>query len=152
MNMQSKKTDIREILQMTLTRILKYINFRIAGMNLIKSCGVDKVFKLEAKRPESVAATKVYLLTPDTDTTKKVCNHLNTSVSSNTNINARLENKSNPTTCHLIFLPKILRQTELILEEEGLHGKIVLHSYMWEPIPLDYNLLSLELPLSFTEL
>ena len=118
-------------------------------MNLIKSCGVDKVFKLEAKRPESVAATKVYLLTPDTDITKKVCNHLNTSVSSNT---SKIENKPSTSTCHLIFLPKILKQTEIILEEEGLHGKVTLHSYMWEPIPLDYNLLSLELPLAFTEL
>ena len=121
-------------------------------MNLIKSCGVDKVFKLEAKRPESVASTKVYLLTPDVDVTKKVCNHFNTSVSSSSNSNTMMENKSITSTCHLIFLPKILRQTELILEEEGLHGKVVLHSYMWEAIPLDYNLLSLELPLLFTEL
>ena len=121
-------------------------------MNLIKSCGVDKVFKLEAKRPESVAGTKVYLLTPDTDITKQVCNHLNTSVSSSTNITFKIENKPNTSSCHLIFLPKILKQTEIILEEEGLHGKVTLHSYMWEPIPLDYNLLSLELPLAFTEL
>ena len=98
---------------------------RIAGMNLIKSCGVDKVFKLEAKRPESVASTKVYLLTPDTDITKKVCNHLNTSVSSNLNSALNAESRSNQSTCHLIFLPKILRQSELILEEEGLHGKVV---------------------------
>ena len=121
-------------------------------MNLIKSCGVDKVFKLEAKRPESVASTKVYLLTPDTDTTKKVCNHLNTSVSSTLNSIVKIESKPNPSTCHLIFLPKILRQSELIIEEEGLHGKVILHSYMWEPIPVDYNLLSLELPLAFTEM
>ena len=129
-----------------------YFIFRIAGMNLIKSCGVDKVFKLETKRPESVAATKVYLLTPDTDITKKVCNHLNTSVSSNANLSSKIESKPSSSSTHLIFLPKILRQTEIILEEEGLHGKVVLHSYMWEPIPLDYNLLSLELPLAFTEL
>ena len=120
-------------------------------MNLIKSCGVDKVFKLETKRPESVAATKVYLLTPDTNETKKVCNHLNTSVSSNTNISSMIDNKPSTSSCHLIFLPKILRQTEIILEEEGLHGKVTLQSYMWAPIPLDYNLLSLELPLAFTE-
>ena len=120
-------------------------------MNLIKSCGVDKVFKLEAKRPDSVASNKVYLLTPDVDTTKKVCNHLNTSLSSNSNTSAGpAENRAS--FCHLIFLPKILHQCEVILEEEGLHGKVVLHSYMWEPIPLDYNLLSLEQPSAFAEL
>ena len=124
---------------------------KIAGMNLIKSCGVDKVFKLEAKRPDSVASTKVYLLTPDLEITKKVCNHLNTSVSSNAS-STNVDTKNNHSTCHLIFLPKILRQSEIILEEEGLHGKVILHSYMWEAIPLDYNLLSLELPLAFTDL
>ena len=102
---------------------------KIAGMNLIKSCGVDKVFKLEAKRPDSVASTKVYLLTPNLEITKKVCNHLNTSVSSNAS-STNVETKNNHSTCHLIFLPKILRQSEIILEEEGLHGKVILHSYI----------------------
>ena len=33
-----------------------------------------------------------------------------------------------------------------LFEEEGLAGYTVIHSYTWEFLPLDYDLLSLELP------
>ena len=38
----------------------------------------------------------------------------------------------------------------ILLEEEGAHGKITIHDYLWELIPLDYDLLSLEIPSFFT--
>ena len=47
---------------------------------------------------------------------------------------------------HIIVLPRKLLSIEKLFEEEGLSGYIELHEFCWEFIPLDYDLLSLELP------
>ena len=47
---------------------------------------------------------------------------------------------------HVILLPRKLLSLEKLFEEEGLAGYVELHQYSWEFIPLDYDLLSLELP------
>merc|ERR1712038_1973000 len=71
---------------------------------MIKSCNVDRVFKLEQRWPDaSSASTKVYFVSPT------------------------------------------LANAKIFLEEEGAHGKLTIHEYLWEMIPLDYDLLSLEL-------
>ena len=53
---------------------------------------------------------------------------------------------SNTGTTHIILLPRILLSIDKLFEEEGLAGYIELHQFSWEFIPLDYDLLSLELP------
>ena len=47
---------------------------------------------------------------------------------------------------HIILLPRNLEVIQRLFEEEGLAGYTVIHSYTWEFLPLDYDLLSLELP------
>ena len=47
-------------------------------------------------------------------------------------------------------MPRMLKEVDILLEEEGAHGKITIHDYLWELIPLDYDLLSLEIPSFFT--
>ena len=43
-------------------------------------------------------------------------------------------------------MPRNLEVIQRLFEEEGLAGYTVIHSYTWEFLPLDYDLLSLELP------
>ena len=47
---------------------------------------------------------------------------------------------------HIILLPRNLEVIQRLFEEEGLSGYTVILSYTWEFLPLDYDLLSLELP------
>ena len=108
---------------------------KIAGMGMIKTCGVDRVFKLEQRWPDSSAAsTKVYFVTPTIDKVKFILEHFQVS-----------SNVQKGLIFHVIFMPKILKEVEILLEEEGAIGKITVHDYLWELIPLDYDLLSLEL-------
>ena len=108
---------------------------KIAGMSLIKSCGVDRVFKLEQRWPDaSAASTKVYFVTPVLSQAKIIIEHLQMS----NNIQKGLH-------FHVIFLPKMLKEIDILFEEEGIYGKITIHDYIWELIPLDYDLLSLEM-------
>lgn len=53
---------------------------------------------------------------------------------------------------HIIYVPRSLHQVEVLLEEEGLYGKVTVHDYAWEIIPLDYDLLSLEFPSLFKQI
>ena len=108
---------------------------KIAGMSMIKSCGVDRVFKLEQRWPDaSASSTKVYFVTPTLSQAKIIIEHLQMS----SNIQKGLH-------FHVIFTPKVLKEIEILFEEEGVTGKIVVHDYMWELIPLDYDLLSMEM-------
>ena len=52
---------------------------------------------------------------------------------------------------HIILLPRNLEVIQRLFEEEGLAGYTVIHSYTWEFLPLDYDLLSLELPQVLTQ-
>lgn len=35
------------------------------------------------------------------------------------------------TSYHVIFVPRCLYQVDVILEEEGLHGKVTVHDFAW---------------------
>lgn len=108
---------------------------KIAGMTLIKNCGVDRVFKLDQQWPDaSASSTKVYFVRPSLDKVKIILDHLQISA-----------NVQKGLIFHVIFMPKILKEVDLLLEEEGAYGKITVHDYLWELIPLDYDLLSLEI-------
>ena len=79
-----------------------------------------------------VVGNKVFLIRPDFSKLSLVINFIR-----------RLpENKS----VHLIFLPKVVHGIEGVLEEEGLYGKVNLHSFAWELIPLDHDIFSMEMP------
>ena len=53
---------------------------------------------------------------------------------------------TSPGTVHIILLPRKLQSIQCLLEEEGLAGFVELHQWCWEFVPIDYDLLSLELP------
>lgn len=52
---------------------------------------------------------------------------------------------------HIICLPTLFGCFDVILEEEGLYGFVQLHRFNWDFLPLDTNVLSLEMPQLFAE-
>lgn len=50
---------------------------------------------------------------------------------------------------HIIFVPNCYSYFHTVLEEEGLYGTVQLHRFNWDFIPLDDDLLSMEVPQVF---
>lgn len=53
---------------------------------------------------------------------------------------------SNQVNIYFVFVPKVLQSILILLEEEGLMDKVHVTEFMWQLIPLDADLLSLEMP------
>lgn len=53
---------------------------------------------------------------------------------------------------HIIIVPKVLTIYDSILESKGLYSTVKLHTFTWEFMQLDNQLLSLELPFLFKQL
>lgn len=53
---------------------------------------------------------------------------------------------------HIIIVPKVLHYYDSILESRGLYGIVQLHTFVWELMALDEQLLSLELPFLYKQL
>ena len=82
----------------------------------------------------SPSQTRVYLISANLIQAKFVADQISESVTSSAGLT------------HVILLPRKLLALQKLFEEEGLVGYVELHQYSWEFIPLDYDLLSLELP------
>ena len=78
--------------------------------------------------------TRTYFISSNLITAKLVADQISESLTSNTGVT------------HIILYPRKLLSIEKLFEEEGLAGYIELHQFAWEFIPIDYDLLSLELP------
>jgi len=110
---------------------------RVANMSVLTKAGVEKVFKFDRKSPApplSPSQTRVYFISANLIQAKLVADQISES------------NTSSTGTTHVILLPRMLMSLEKLFEEEGLAGYVELHQFSWEFIPLDYDLLSLELP------
>lgn len=112
---------------------------RVAKMSVLTKAGVENVFKFERKSTPALRSnqTRVYLVSANLIQAKLVADQISEAVSSDTG------------EVHVILLPRLLQSISRLFEEEGLAGHTVLHQYSWELIPLDYDLLSLELPQYF---
>jgi len=108
---------------------------RVAKMSDLTRAGVEKVFKFERKPAPALAAsqTRTYLISANLIQAKFVADQISESIATN---NGKV---------HVILMPRKLNSIEKLFEEEGLAGCVELHEYCWEFIPLDYDLLSLEL-------
>eukprot|EP00096_Caligus_rogercresseyi_P015805 TRINITY_DN8282_c0_g1_i1.p1 TRINITY_DN8282_c0_g1~~TRINITY_DN8282_c0_g1_i1.p1 ORF type:complete len:567 (-),score=152.25 TRINITY_DN8282_c0_g1_i1:64-1764(-) len=113
----------------------------LAGMSVLKSLGVKKIFKLEKNPPPSKAYARVYFLSASLQNAEELVRHLSSD-----------SHSSIATEFHAIFLPRVLSSISQLLEEEGLLGRLVLHHYMWELIPFDEDLFSLERPSLFDDI
>jgi len=112
---------------------------RVAKMSVLTKAGVEKVFKFERKPapPLPPTQTRTYLVSANLIQAKFVADQITDCLTSNTG------------KIHVILMPRKLLSIEKLFEEEGLAGVVELHQFSWEFIPLDYDLLSLELPSFF---
>ena len=112
---------------------------RVAKMSVLTAAGVENVFKFDRKAAPALkpGQTRVYLVSANLIQAKLVADQVTEFASSTTD------------KVHVILLPRKLQAIERLFEEEGLAGHTVLHEFSWEFVPLDYDLLSLELPQYF---
>jgi len=112
---------------------------RVANMTVLSKAGVDKVFKFDRKNcpPLTSNQTRTYLISSNLITAKLVADQITESLTTTSAL------------IHIILLPRKLSSIDKLFEEEGLAGYVELHQYAWEFIPIDYDLLSLELPAVF---
>ncbi|XP_077989380.1 vacuolar protein sorting-associated protein 33B-like [Glandiceps talaboti] len=108
---------------------------RIAGALLLKQHGVDKIFKLEQGRLQVGAEQRFYLVRPRMTTMKYIADHINSDKMASKRRNYKI-----------IFVPRKLYLCEMILEQEGVYGDVTFEEFHLDLIPLDRDILSLELP------
>lgn len=68
----------------------------------------------------STCPTRVYFVRPELQVTKYVVEQISSALLPNPNLSF-----------HVIFVPRALQQAQLVLEEEGLYGKISVHEFSW---------------------
>ena len=109
---------------------------RVASMAVLTATGVENVFKFDRTKASALRTgqTRVYLISANLIMAKLVADQVSEAA---TGSNDKV---------HIILLPRNLEVIQRLFEEEGLAGYTVIHSYTWEFLPLDYDLLSLELP------
>jgi len=109
---------------------------RVAGVSFLKENGVNKIFKLDSNQKALPGChQRIYLVRPKVSTMKLIADQIKTERSKN-------EQRS----YKIVFVPRKLFVCERILENEGVMGYISLDEFPMELIPLDTDLLSLELP------
>ncbi|XP_056021791.1 vacuolar protein sorting-associated protein 33B-like isoform X1 [Ostrea edulis] len=109
---------------------------RIANVSVLKQRGVDKIFKFDnSLKSMQGCEQRIYLVRPRMTTMKSIADHIN----SDKNIN--FQRKYN-----IIFVPRKLHTAVSVLEYEGVMGYVTLSELRLDFIPLDKDVLSLELP------
>ncbi|XP_064608476.1 vacuolar protein sorting-associated protein 33B-like [Liolophura sinensis] len=109
---------------------------RVAGASLLKEHGVEKIFKLDpSQRALSGCEQRLYLVRPQMTTMKYIANHVLCE-----------REKHERRSYKILFVPKKMHVCEMILETEGVLGYVSLDCFPLDLIPLDVDLLSMELP------
>lgn len=108
-----------------------------------RSCDVEKIYKIDldnisiaVKNSIGVIITYDHLIH-----IKTLCHQISTELRKKDNIKY-----------HLVVVPQVTSAMDILLEEEGLYDIVDTHSFLWQPIVLDTNIISLELPHMFSSL
>ncbi|KAK8729847.1 hypothetical protein OTU49_008354 [Cherax quadricarinatus] len=107
---------------------------RISGATLLRSHGVEKMYRLDRLPPPVQSAQRVYVVQPSLVALKYVADHVHSDKLNHPDINI-----------HLVIVPRLVSWVTPLLEEEGLYGAVTLHEFTPDFIPLDDDLLSLEM-------
>ncbi|XP_026478693.1 vacuolar protein sorting-associated protein 33B [Ctenocephalides felis] len=125
---------------------------RICDMNWLRQQGIEKVFKFNSSEPHHNLKT-IYFIPSNLITLKLVLDQIHSySRTENSICENILKKLTLNSYFHIIIFPKVLQTFKTLLEEEGLYGIVTLHSFQWELIQLDDNILSLEYPGLFKNL
>ncbi|CAH2274185.1 vacuolar sorting-associated 33B [Pelobates cultripes] len=108
---------------------------RIANVSILKQHGVDKLYKLESKPIHSNCDQLCFLVRPRIHHMKYIANLVNT--------DKRAERSRK---YKIIFSPQKFYTCDMILEQEGIFGDVTCDEWSFYLLPLDDDIISMELP------
>ncbi|KAJ3209154.1 hypothetical protein HDU67_006368 [Dinochytrium kinnereticum] len=113
----------------------------IAEFSLLKEHGVEKIYHLGPDKPETDCRNLVYICRPKISLCKFIASHVRQQSTSAAKVDFSL-----------FLVPRRTLVCEQVLEEEGVLGDITLGEFHLDLVPLDDDVLSLELDDSFRDL
>ncbi|XP_023581717.1 vacuolar protein sorting-associated protein 33B isoform X3 [Trichechus manatus latirostris] len=113
---------------------------RIANVSILKQHEVDKLYKVENKPVLSSNEQLCFLVRPRIKNMRYIANLVNTD---------KLAGRTRK--YKVIFSPQKFYACEMVLEEEGIYGDVSCDEWAFSLLPLDVDLLSMELPEFFRD-
>ncbi|KAM4630401.1 vacuolar protein sorting-associated protein 33B [Polymixia lowei] len=113
---------------------------RIANVTTLKQHEVDKLYKVEHKPIVSTSDQLCFLIRPRIQTVKWICDVVNADKASGKFRRYKI-----------IFTPQKFYACETVLEEQGIFGDVTTDEWAFHLLPLDDDIISLELPEFFRD-
>uniref|UniRef100_A0A9L0TH99 VPS33B late endosome and lysosome associated n=1 Tax=Equus caballus TaxID=9796 RepID=A0A9L0TH99_HORSE len=113
---------------------------RIANVSILKQHEVDKLYKVESKPAVSSSEQLCFLVRPRIKNMRYIANLVNAD---------KLAGRTRK--YKVIFSPQKFYACEMVLEEEGIYGDVSCDEWAFSLLPLDVDLLSMELPEFFRD-
>ncbi|KAM9825657.1 vacuolar protein sorting-associated protein 33B [Syngnathus typhle] len=113
---------------------------RIANVAILKQHDVDKLYKVEYKPIISTSDQLCFLIRPRIQTVKWICDVAKTDKAAGKCRRYKI-----------IFTPQKFYACETVLEEQGVFGDVTMDEWAFYLLPLDYDIISLELPEFFRD-
>uniref|UniRef100_A0A673TZF4 Vacuolar protein sorting-associated protein 33B n=1 Tax=Suricata suricatta TaxID=37032 RepID=A0A673TZF4_SURSU len=113
---------------------------RIANVSILKQHEVDKLYKVENKPAISSSEQLCFLVRPRIKNMRYVASLVNADKSAGRTRKYKV-----------IFSPQKFHACEMVLEEEGVYGDVSCDEWAFSLLPLDVDLLSMELPEFFRD-
>ncbi|XP_077419805.1 vacuolar protein sorting-associated protein 33B [Vanacampus margaritifer] len=113
---------------------------RIANVAILKQHDVDKLYKVECKPITSTSDQLCFLIRPRIQTVKWICDV------------AKADKAAGKFRRYkIIFTPQKFYACETVLEEQGVFGDVTMDEWAFYLLPLDDDIISLELPEFFRD-
>ncbi|KAL6113638.1 vps33b [Pungitius sinensis] len=113
---------------------------RIANVSTLKQHEVDKLYKVEHKPVVSTSDQLCFLIRPRIQTVKWICDVANADKAV-----GRFRRYK------IIFTPRKFYACEAVLEEQGIFGEVTTDEWSFSLLPLDDDVISMELPEFFRD-
>ncbi|XP_049639264.1 vacuolar protein sorting-associated protein 33B [Suncus etruscus] len=113
---------------------------RIANVSILKQHEVDKLYKVDNKPLVSSSEQLCFLIRPRVQNLRYIANLVNADKQA-----GRMRRYK------IIFCPQKFYACEMVLEEEGIYGDVSCDEWAFSLLPLDVDLLSMELPEFFRD-
>ncbi|KAL8197329.1 UNVERIFIED_CONTAM: Vacuolar protein sorting-associated protein 33B [Gekko kuhli] len=113
---------------------------RIANVSLLKQHEVDKLYRIENKPAHSTSDQLCFLVRPRIRSVKYVADIVNADKAAGRTRKYKI-----------IFSPQKFYTCEMVLEEEGIYGDVTWDEWSFYLLPLDDDVISMELPEFFRD-
>ncbi|XP_045775494.1 vacuolar protein sorting-associated protein 33B [Maniola jurtina] len=118
---------------------------RICGVTWLRQHGVDKIYKMDPQLGATANTVRVYFIPACIQKYKCVLDQISSVLSHTPSL-------ADAKCFNIIIVPKVVSSYDSILENRGLYDIVKLYAFAWELMPLDDQLLSLELPFLYKQL